>query len=222
MTELPFRRARAPEAKGQRRAQLLAAASDCLAEAPYAQVTMAAIARRAGVAKGATYRYFPSKEALFLELLLERLADWLAGLTPALAEAPGAGGDPGALAAAIASTLVSKPELIRLLSLLEPSLETSTDPEQIAHFKRRLLSALAPTAAWLEARVPALSAGDGLRFLRRAYALILGLSQLAAPPPAKRQALASDPALAAFELDFQSELQGALAAWLRGWLPGGR
>jgi AcrR family transcriptional regulator len=50
------------------RDRILAAAHDLVAEAGYAGATMAEVARKAGIATGATYRYFPSKAALFTDV----------------------------------------------------------------------------------------------------------------------------------------------------------
>jgi len=58
----PGRRRLPPEA---RTPQILRAALDEFAERGYAGARMAAVASRAGIAKGLIYHYFPSKEALF-------------------------------------------------------------------------------------------------------------------------------------------------------------
>ena len=58
------------------RSQLLDAAQVCFAEKGYDATGVADICRRAGVSKGAFYHHFPSKQALFLELLNH----WLAAL----------------------------------------------------------------------------------------------------------------------------------------------
>src|SRR5688500_13143586 len=56
-------RARAAAARGR----IVAAAPEQLAEGGYASASMAAVARRAGVATGSVYRHFPSKGDLFAE-----------------------------------------------------------------------------------------------------------------------------------------------------------
>ncbi len=56
---------------GGRRAQLLAAAREVLAENGYERTTVSSIAGRANVAQGTFYLYFPSKEALPGALALE-------------------------------------------------------------------------------------------------------------------------------------------------------
>ena len=58
------------------RSRILEAAAESFAQNGYDGTGVAEICRRAGVTKGAFYHHFPSKQAVFLELLEQ----WLAGL----------------------------------------------------------------------------------------------------------------------------------------------
>lgn len=78
--------------KQARPGELLAAALDCFAEKGFAATRMEEIARRAGVAKGTFYLYFPSKEAVFEALVRENIlprleAMEMAGRMPGLGAA---------------------------------------------------------------------------------------------------------------------------------------
>ena len=103
-----------------RRRAILGAATTMLAEMPVAQVTLNELSRRAGLAKSNVLRYFESREAVLLELLDSAWQDWLAQLDKDLEVAV----DPAAplpkrcdqLAAALASTLASRPMLCDLIS----------------------------------------------------------------------------------------------------------
>jgi len=66
MAYRPTERTRARAAAARER--IVAAALDQLAEGGYASASMAAVARRAGVATGSVYRHFPSKGDLFAEV----------------------------------------------------------------------------------------------------------------------------------------------------------
>src|SRR5919202_6044900 len=76
--------------RAARQARILRAAVACFARQGYYGTTMEEIAAEAGIAKGAAYVYFPSKEAIFLALydmwgctLREEIVAALATLTPA-------------------------------------------------------------------------------------------------------------------------------------------
>ena len=58
------------------RERILQAAQECFARHGYDATGVAEICRRAGVTKGGFYHHFPSKQAVFLELL----ENWLSGL----------------------------------------------------------------------------------------------------------------------------------------------
>ena len=70
------------------RDRILAAAHDLVAQAGYAGATMAEVARKAGIATGATYRYFPSKAALFTDVF-RAAAQHELELVTRIAEHPG-------------------------------------------------------------------------------------------------------------------------------------
>jgi len=55
-----------PELQQRRRTEILAAATDLFAESGYIESEVQDIADRAGVGKGTVYRYYPSKDDLFL------------------------------------------------------------------------------------------------------------------------------------------------------------
>ena len=95
----PSTRARGGTA-AERRARILEAGMRLFAAMPYAEVHMDAVAVGAGVAKPTLYRYFPTKEALFIE----GLAWELAALRTEIGAAAG-GGAPERLRRAVAVVL---------------------------------------------------------------------------------------------------------------------
>lgn len=209
-------RATDEEARAERARAMIEAALALYEEADdYHAVTMASVARRAGVAKGTLYLYFDTKEELFLAGLGERTGQWLEALDEALGalEAP-AGAQ--TVAACVASTLEPRLTLVRLLARLHGTIEPNIAPKSATAFRRRLRDEMLPIGERLEELVEELDTGQGLRFLLSAQALIIGVHQQADPaPPAERALRALD--LAMFRVDFAQGLATTLAALLRGW-----
>ena len=63
-----------PEKTAQTRSGIVTAALAEFLEKGFAEATMESVARRAGVAKGTPYRYFPTKEALFSGVVEQKIA----------------------------------------------------------------------------------------------------------------------------------------------------
>src|SRR3954468_19812494 len=77
-----------PAWRARRRATILAAAAELFARMTYPEVQMDEVARCAGVGKATLYRYFVSKEDLFLEVFEAALVDLAARLRLAAAATP--------------------------------------------------------------------------------------------------------------------------------------
>lgn len=215
MSAPPKKRARADADKLQRRAEILRAAATAFATSPYAAVTMADVAQRAGLAKGTVYLYYATKEALFLQLVIDALASWFAEVAAALTGEQGQLG-PEALAELLVRTLAAHGALTRLLPILHPVLEQNIDEALALAFKRSLREQTEAAGALLEQRFAGLRAGEGVRFLLRLHALVIGLHAMASPSPTVARIL-ERPELAALRIDFVGELQATVAALLRGW-----
>jgi AcrR family transcriptional regulator len=215
-TRTPRRRARSPEHKAARRHALLAAAAAAFAQSgreAWDELTVEAVARRAGRGKGTVYLYSPRKEALFLALTEQSLLAWLDALDAMLARCtPGV--EPHAFARRFVRTLDGRRELLRLLAILHSILERNVPVETVVAFKRSVLVRLSSTGEAL-ARVVGGDLERARRVLLHLYAGIIGLWQLADPGPAVAAAVA-DPALAPLRLEFTRELTDLLETQLRG------
>ena len=214
-----MKRARKAEDKAERRRVILETARDLFAESRFEAIKMSDIAERSDLAKGTVFLYFPTKEALFLDLVEEDMGEWIAELVGEFE----AGGrwTPGRVAKIFARTLTSRPAFTRLLPLIDNVLETNVSVDRIVDFKLKLLERMAVVAALLEKRLDFLRPGEGGPLLLRIYALLVGLRQLTDPCAASEAAL-EDPRLEPLMIDFDDELEGALNALLLGHVPIGR
>jgi AcrR family transcriptional regulator len=214
LAKRPSARAYAPDDKRARREAILDAARRLFAAGTGDLPSVAHIAEAAGLAKGTVYLYFPTKEAIFADLLLEGWGALLGEVEAAFSE----GGDRDAQVTAVLARSVdhfdSHPELLRLDALGPGVVERNLAPEALAAFKRALTDQLVRAGATTE-RALGLPPGRGLQVLMRTYALTRGLWQSIG------DANSGAPAgheVTLFSGGFRAELAEALAEYWRGAL----
>src|SRR6201986_2026184 len=106
MTATGFQRARSTQAKQQREAAILAAATELGSARGIRQITLTDIAEAVGMHKSALLRYFETREEIFLRLTADGWREWSAALRAELdgLVAPA----PAAVAGVFASTLAAR------------------------------------------------------------------------------------------------------------------
>lgn len=206
-------RARREEDKQERREAILEAAQRIWAQASFDAFTMAEVARCVRLAKGTLYLYFPTKEALLLDVLEVRLDRCLTALEARLEE--GVCRDPDVAAGIVVSALAADDPLVRLLMIMGTILEQNVPEERIYRFKTWLLSRLARTGRDLEQRLTSVPPGGGVRLLLHLHVLVAGLGQIARPAPAVARVL-ERPELEPLCIDFETELGAMVTALVRG------
>ena len=200
-------RARNDEDKRARRRAILDEAGALLAEHPYGRITMAQVAAASGLAKGTLYLYFRCKEALFLALLERELVAWFAVLRDRLGSLSSVSAH--SLGDEFATSLEQRCLLSDLLVILHTILEHNVDPKAALAFKAVLRDQLLAGGATLEDAWPALPRGSGPGTLLRMYAMLIGLRQVASPPPVVADLLtAAD--MSMLRIDFGTELARSL------------
>jgi AcrR family transcriptional regulator len=213
-------RARSVQDKDLRRSHLVQAAAELFALNDFDGVTIANVARRAGVAKGTAYLYFNSKEAVFLELVQSELLDWEQGLQDALSQSAGPSCDTNAneFAATGARTLSQRPTLCRLLVLLHSVIEPRLDLPTARLFKEFLRDFVARIGVLFVRHVPQLELGSAITLILQIHALVISVTQLAHPPPVIAAVLEDDPSLQPMRIEFEPFMAQTLATLLRGTL----
>lgn len=211
-------RARKPEAKAERRDHLLQTARAMLDEGVgLPELSLNELARRADMTKSNVYRYFESREAVLLALLVEEWTTWLGALR---AEEP-ASTHVDDLMRALARSLVARPRLCLLTSVLPSVLELNLSEGAIRAFKLLTLAFFTELAELLTRRAPALSLEGALRLLGDLIALIVGLYPITHPPDAVKRAM-DHPLLCGRTPDFAAELERMLVALGRDAAPDAR
>lgn len=128
------RRARTDEQKLIRRQAILDAADQHFSDVGYEAFSMAKLAKLAGVAKGTLYLYFETREEVFLELYVDKIARWGNDFTEKVT--PGMGDE--SFARLFLTTAKQDPTLIPLLLRLDSIIEHNVSIEKLIISKRAL------------------------------------------------------------------------------------
>ncbi|RMF23089.1 MAG: TetR/AcrR family transcriptional regulator [Deltaproteobacteria bacterium] len=209
-----WQRARSKEQKEQRRTALLAAASRLLESHDLDHISLNRIAREANISKANVYRYFESREELFLHLVLETL-EHLVGVLVRRLGSLSASGDERGVARAFASTIAEYPRFARLSSVLGTVLERNVSADTVADFKNAYLRSMTEVVAAVASALPDLATEDAAQLVQTCLFVMVGMWPAAHPAPAVSEAL-KRPELAAFRIDFEADLERILVTAIRG------
>ena len=209
-----WKRANTPEQKEERRRAVIQAAIDVLERDGPVQAGMSAIAREVGLSKGNLYRYFDSREAIYLHVLLEDYAAWVDDVVLGLEPLAGSD-DAGAVVHTLVHNLMLRPRLLTLAPLASSIFEHNVPTEVVVWFKGSLIDLSKQATDRLQETLPSLSAVAIERFMATFHHLVNGMAPTANPPLAVRDAL-QNPALADTSTHFESELKDLLVTVVYG------
>lgn len=214
MCKTTFKRARQPEQIEQRRAAILAASALLLERDGIEQVSLNGIAREAKLAKSNIYRYFESREEIFLQLLKEDWAQWLEDIEKEL-ESMAGGNDVEAVCALLVDSLMAAPRMCELISVLASVLENNLSEDALFKFKQESVQLGFRLLAAINKTLPTLTLEQALPIVHSVIALIAGLWPLGNPSPLVEKVM-SRPELAPFKLEFKDALSSSLLLIFRG------
>jgi len=207
-----YQRARTAQHKEERRNAILVVARELAEITPYADITMDAVARRAGLGKSTLYGYFETKEELFIALVDAEFAKWFADVSMRVVGVT----DFKEMSSLICSTILERQMLMGLLAVLHPVIEHGIDRETAIRFKTLFLERTTVTGRALETAMPFLGPGGGLQFLVLLHALVIGLTHMSNPSPVCAGVLA-DPEFAPIRVMFEKPLALGVSVLLAGF-----
>jgi AcrR family transcriptional regulator len=213
-----FHRARSEEQRAVRRAAILDAAATMLDEVGVAALSLNELARQVGLAKSNVLRYFDSREAILLELLDARTAEWLAALE---ATARSRGSVPNRcrrLAASLTDSLVERPVLCDLISAQAAVLERNVSVDVALRHKRAALGNIRRLTTLVRSAVPELAEPQAVKFAAATLLTSGALWTHHQPSEAMLAAYRADPELAILRIDFAAALRELLTVLLTGLL----
>ena len=209
-----FKRARQPQQIEQRRQDILHAAAMLMAKQGFDQVSLNGIARKVGVAKSNVYRYFESKEHIFLQLLKQDWEAWQQHLQGKIDSLAGSN-DIEALAELLAQSLAEFPRMCELMSVLASVLEQNLSEQALLEFKLESMQLAVGIVAQIHRVLPTVKQEKLLLLTETLIALVAGLWPLGNPSPLVQKVM-EHPQLQPFQMEFKTSLQRSLILVLQG------
>ncbi len=133
-TDESWERARSDKQKKLRINEILTAAALLEAEYKYDDITIVAIAKEASFTRSNLYKYFETKEEIFLELIKFDLTVWFDDIAGEMQKKKKL--SPKQFSSLWATVLVRHQRLVRLLPLLNSTLEPNVSLEKLVSFKQ--------------------------------------------------------------------------------------
>lgn len=213
---MEWQRARTDEKKNERRDAIYSAAFKLFREKGYDKVSFNGIAAEAGFTKSNLYRYFSSKDDIFLSIFSELFEGWVDDCLQRLAELPEHSEIERFTASWVASTR-GRTQYLDLATLMLTSLERNSSFEQLLVFKRLAMNRLYEIAVAVCRIYPGLSIPQGFTFLTLGFAATNNYWAGATTNDALDRIYQMDE-FQQLKPDFEGNLASAISVILRGLL----
>lgn len=208
-----WQRARNVEQISFRTKAILDAAGHIFGEVPYEKVTMQLIADKAKFTRSNLYRYFKTREEIFLTLYRSDIEAWLAEFSQDFAGSPAMPVE--SFASKWTDVLLKQERLIKLSPLLSLSLEKNVSEDLYREFKTTLNSIVEGTIPILKRVLPHHSESHLMNFMLFHAALVAGLWPMCQYSDMQKSVLAS-PELSHFKMEFRKFYVKSISAYLGG------
>jgi AcrR family transcriptional regulator len=178
----------------------------------FEEITFAMIAKEARFTRSNLYRYFKTKEDIFLDLLKHDLANWRMDLVRSLSKSTLSIPEFSELCVDL---LLKHKRMIDLFTLLYTTLEQNASLEALTAFKQNVMEELGVTVEHLTRTLPFKSADAAAEFVMSETSLAIGMHPLMNLSPQQKQAMdtvgmTSDPEY------FRGILLNSIESLLRG------
>ena len=202
-----MKRASTEKKKQERRASIIERARAYMATRSFSEIRLNDLARELNLVKGTLYLYFPTKQDLFVSILVDEMEAWWGALRLRRTTR--------SLGKDLTHELAERGLLVRLLASLHMTIEPGLSPAGLRSLKQWFRSFALRASCDMEERYPGIS-GRGFRLLMGIYALVVGISQLAFPPENVRALIEKDDTLAPFRIEFEDFLVQSIDSLYRG------
>jgi len=209
-------RARSDEQKQSRETQILMAAGILFRQHDFKEVTLVTIAKAAGFTRSNIYRYFGSKEEIFLVIMEQEFDQFAKRVNKVLNSQECQ--SPEDLVRILVGNLIQQETLLELLPIMNSSLERYSGKDQVLAFKQALHSTVGSMIVAIRLVFPRLSEAAILDILMGFISLAAGLYPLTKLTPVHQEIRLEHPELSSLFFEFQERMETLLLRIVQGVL----
>ncbi len=184
----------------------------------FKQITMAKIAEKAGLAKGTLFTYFQSKEDIFISLTEQKMDEWVSDLEKKVESPPCNFGsmDPETFTELMLSSVDGK-IIVKLLSILDDTLEQNLDFKRILQFKTFSKQRLIRVGEIIEAALGKLQKGSGVMIISQLFVCLTGAYKTCNFSETAKL-VSKEPGMEMFNRTFNETMRNLVKCYLVGFL----
>jgi AcrR family transcriptional regulator len=208
-----FQRARKPDQIEQRREAILHAALVLFQKKGLENVSLNDIGKEVGTAKSNIYRYFDSREHIYLRVLQRLAVKWEKRVYPALEKLKGRG-TVAKVADILTESFMQSDQYGELVTVVNSLLERNLTPSLVVDFRSGFLERRKRFARVLASALRKTTPERILPLTLHIFLHVPGLWPFGHPTPASKKML-EDPEFAHLDLDFKMEMSRFLQVMLK-------
>jgi len=212
---MKWERARTEAQKQQRISEIIGATARLYEKYGFTEITFVSIAKEANFTRSNLYKYFNSKEEIFLEFLKHDIILWRQDLAATLKRNKGY--SVGEFAAVWLEVQGRHARMLNLISILYDYLEKKSSIESLTDFKAMAKDEFGILSELLCGLLPALSMENAVKFLNMQLAASIGLFTMTNLSEAQQSVLAY-PEFENFRVDYNIYFKEAVEFILQGLL----
>jgi AcrR family transcriptional regulator len=213
---MKWQRARSKEQKEYRISEIVRATARLYEKHSFEEISFVLIAKEAGFTRSNLYKYFPSKEEIFLEFLKHDIILWRKDLVKTYRRRKAWSVE--TFASVWVMILSNHKRLLDLFSILHSFLEKNVSEQTLIEFKRRATDELKVLSELLCKIFPALNREKAGEFLELQLAAAIGLFNITNLSEMQQRVL-EYPEFRHLKVDFNNYLQKTVKCLLYGLIP---
>lgn len=211
---MSWTRARSQSQKAARREEILEAAQSLFSELAYEEISLNGIAREAGISKANIYRYFSTREEIFLVIYEAEQIVFVRALINRLQQMASVD-NVSEMTQIWVETLLQHETLLNLIPQLSISMERNSSVEQLIKFKKQGYTTYQELLESLVSVFPRLNQQQWVMVIQCTYSMIAGLWPLSNPSENLLEAL-RHPEVNQPPWEFESTMTYGLSALIHG------